>query len=808
MKNMMLAAAVAMGMQIGFSAEENVARSVVMFGGKLLAKGGDAPIAKAFAEEHAKAKGPVDVFVVPATNDARYAEAIAAVRARTNDLAAVILLADPSAGVLRNGDAPLAALRGLAQAIYGEKDGRDKVKQLPFVQGLLNDSGADPYAMAQSERVSSRKNWAFAVELGDLGPAEAFDAARMQEAARRLVRVLVNQPLFFWSLRRKTAPVVDTVRRSDGGLVVTFDEASARGKPLVQKRPLTGLFEVSGVSGAWHPAEAALEGKSVRVTCAKVSAPFRVRYCWGAKIVGSALFSAEDIPVAPFETMVNDWKDEVDAEVRHVIRPGGVAQPDFWNVNARWFMYAPSFAFTNFANAAKYVFTVTPKGKEPLVFEADSAIAPLSPVWNRVPVGFATVRCVAVDGDGRELGVAGERPFARAAAFDGHYPPRQLGYASAAALCFDYILSWPSMRHLVETGRPDPKYPLNCYPSKMHGAIASSFAAYAKGAKGVSRAAATKLAKAAADYLISIMQPADAPLAGFPPTYAGGLTEAASASQGQHMLIYPAEAGLGLVRTYELTKEAKYLGAAKRIAETFLRIQGEDGTWYLKLYEKDGRPVAPNRLMPLQVIDFLSCLYADTGDARYRDAADRAFTFIEAGPVKTWNWEGQFEDVTPTKPYENLTKHDACSAAIYLCRRYPKDKARIALARELLRFSEDQFVVWRKTYSPTWTKMDWWFNPDAQVIHPHVCEQYHCYAAIDASAAKLIRTYLALYDVEKNPLDLAKARALGDSVTRIQNDDGRIRTFWHNWQDDNVGSDWVNCMVSAAEALDLLAKYE
>ena len=33
------------------------------------------------------------------------------------------------------------------------------------------------------------------------------------------------------------------------------------------------------------------------------------------------------------------------AEYLNVIRPGKVDGSDFWNANARWFMYSPAFAF-------------------------------------------------------------------------------------------------------------------------------------------------------------------------------------------------------------------------------------------------------------------------------------------------------------------------------------------------------------------------------------------------------------------------------------------------------------------------------
>ena len=56
--------------------------------------------------------------------------------------------------------------------------------------------------------------------------------------------------------------------------------------------------------------------------------------------------------------------------------------------------------------------------------------------------------------------------------------------------------------------------------------------------------------------------------------------------------------------------------------------------------------------------------------------------------------------------------------------------------------------------------------------------------------------------VEKGePELLAKARTLGDTITRVQTPEGRIPTFWTH---DTLGQpiyDWLNCMGSSAAAL-------
>ena len=68
----------------------------------------------------------------------------------------------------------------------------------------------------------------------------------------------------------------------------------------------------------------------------------------------------------------------------------------------------------------------------------------------------------------------------------------------------------------------------------------------------------------------------------------------------------------------------------------------------------------------------------------------------------------------------------------------------------------------------------------------------------------MIRTYLALYRATGNPLDLAKARTLGDSCVRMQKGNGRIPTVWNTLESEDVQQDWVNCTLATLRALQQL----
>ena len=500
-------------------------------------------------------------------------------------------------------------------------------------------------------------------------------------------------------------------------------------------------------------------------------------------------------------------------DLLQAIRPGAVDGRPFWNENAKLFIYPPSFDFRPQDGAASYRFVVTDDVHKERAFSASEPTATLAPVWAELPVGFTTVRCEALDAQGKVLGAVGSRRFWRSAPFDpAEYAPAKRGYDAARRMTLEHLFSWPELAYLEAHGKPDISEGSNftSYPSKMQSAVVNMMLEIAE-TDPERKERALRLARIAADYLLSTREKPGTPLEGFTATYVGK-GQLSGRYSGQHMLVYPAVGGRAFLRLFAATGDAKYLDAAQMIGRTYLRLQGEDGTWYLKMNAKDGSPVSPNRLAPTSVLPFLEDLHAATDEAAYRTAADRAFAYIERGPLADWDWECQFEDIAPsTKRYQNLTKHMACDTAIYILKRFPGDAKRLAQARDIIRFAEDQFVMWKAPCRPGWTGP--WI-PGYQFFAwrtPTVLEQYRCYSPIDASAAKLMKTYLALYRAEGRPLDLAKAKALGDSMVNNQDDNGRIRTYWIPETGDTdplagavrlpQGGDWFNCMAADVEAL-------
>ena len=507
------------------------------------------------------------------------------------------------------------------------------------------------------------------------------------------------------------------------------------------------------------------------------------------------------------------------------IRAGVPGVRPFWNAHAKAFIHPPAFEFQEVKGAKAYHFVLTAMdGRAGRPRPADAARPEAAPyqawvlskpwlpipadVWDSLKPGYYTLR---VTGAGPGVAsVAGERTFYRAAVFQGPYPKGAGDYRTAARRVYAAVYNLPQVQGWKTSDDPPKGYDLYCYPAKIMGSMIRALVRYSTGGSQFTAteagaincappdstadvrqrippdaADALAIARKMADWLIAHSQPSDAPLAHFPPTYWGDRRDVAVKNAGQNMLLYPAHAALAYIDLDTVARKGTYIDAAMAIARTYVKLQGTDGTWSLKVREKDGSPVRANRLVPGR---YILGLFDDLSfDPSVAVARDRAFGYVLNGPVKTWNWDGQFEDMDPMPPYKNLQKGCAVDTALRFFA-----QGRVAEGCELVDWCEDQFVVW----SDPIHNMDWkhWKTPTA-------LEQYDYYTPIDASMGDMIGAFAAAYKATGNGIYLEKAKALADNITRNQRADGTIPTYF----DSRKGSDWVNCMIYVADRLEVLA---
>lgn len=493
------------------------------------------------------------------------------------------------------------------------------------------------------------------------------------------------------------------------------------------------------------------------------------------------------------------------------VRPGEPGVRPFWNRAAVQFLYSPAFDFARIGGANSYRYSVEAADGRRWTFAAAAPSAPLTPVWAELPAGATRLRIEGLDTNGAVVGEPHERTFHRAAPFDDSYPRATAGWRDSARRGLHALVHSPDLRCWYSTGEPEEQFHLYRYPYKIVGAAAAALAIYATQSPApVDAAEALRASRRAADYLIALCFPGEAVWAHHPPTYHPTRFRErlkGHMAPGNHMTTSGAESGLYFLTLDAATGDRRYREAAVRIAETYARLQRTDGSWPLFVRAQDGGLVTENIMVPTMVVDFLDRLERATGNSRFNAVRDRAVAWIEANPVRSWNWQGQFEDVKPQPAYENLTKHDACDYALHLLRAPVPPARDRELALDLLRFAEDQFVIWAQPPAarPGGQSADGVAGSKARTwMLPCVLEQYRAYAPVCASSAKLIRTFLAAHRVTRDPLHLAKARALAATLTRTQGN-AKAPDRYLTWVMQPSGLMWFNCELLAVEALQELA---
>lgn len=490
------------------------------------------------------------------------------------------------------------------------------------------------------------------------------------------------------------------------------------------------------------------------------------------------------------------------------VRPGIISSAPFWNEKAVQFLYPPAFDVKSSKSAFEYRFTIVSEQNDTVTFKSDKPSEPLATVWSKIQVGKCALRIDALDNNGKTLEQVYSRSFHRAAEFRKRGPKMKIALNESVTMGLNALVHSPELScWFNEGGIPSDSFIMYRYPSKMVGSAASVLAIYSmQNPAPADVSDAIQASKRAADYLLSLSFSKGDKWEFHPRTYHPTMYQKQLAKHkmdpDQYMTSYGGEVIQYYLDVYQATKEKKYLDASINIGLTYLKNQQTNGTWPLMVYGTSGKLVTKNDLVPTIVITALQKLSNTTGDKRFEASARKALVWVEENPVKTWNWQGQYEDVRPLPPYQNLTEHEACDFAIYLLQNFANDKKSVEIAQDLIRFSEDQFVIWGTppVDSPTAQNPDGKQAKSSKWITPCVLEQYRCYAPVSASSAKMIRAFVALYKVTKEKLYLDKANALATSMVNLQQTPkagGRYLT----WIQKSSGQKWLNCELTTIKAM-------
>lgn len=491
---------------------------------------------------------------------------------------------------------------------------------------------------------------------------------------------------------------------------------------------------------------------------------------------------------------------------------GGIKGRPYWNVNSSQFTYNPKLQFPIIPGAKEYLYTATDKNGKTYSFKSATSTSLLTPIWKDLPTGMVTLRVESLDENGNANYLSGVRTFFKCDPFPGreNLPDKDYSYRECALKAYRYLYNHSMVQYLLKNGTPDPDYDYNIYASKTLGSIIYAMVTYSK-LEPENGKNALDIAKKAADYLISISYGDGSPLKGLPPTYSMDFcsedkkfsVNVTKDRLGKVMMIYPSNVALSYIELFDATGEKRYMDAAMDIAIFYKENVLPNGSWYLFLSDETGKPEIENYCVPNKIINFMSKMYEITGDKVWKNLEEGCFKYLEKNCIQGYNFEGQFEDTCFSNNYANLTHFAAVDIAKHIAKTKSDDAKAVETAVTLMRFVEDQFVIWGE-FAP-WCRNyeynEYWESPAG-------LEQYEWYLPIDGSTAGIMSGFMAMYELTGDELWREKAYALADKITRMQNSDtGLIPTQWVTKNaNTDIWSFWINCHLGTARFMYELGK--
>jgi len=167
-----------------------------------------------------------------------------------------------------------------------------------FVQIAPYEGMGPEIREAQFLTLEKSPNTAMAVTT-DVGDARDIHPARKAPVGARLA--LAARALAYGEKLKYSGPLYESVKFGNGAAVVSFKHVG--GSLMAKGGELKG-FTIAGADGKFVPAQAEIQGATVKIWSDRVPSPTAVRYGW-ANVPDVNLFNAEGLPASPFRTDVD-----------------------------------------------------------------------------------------------------------------------------------------------------------------------------------------------------------------------------------------------------------------------------------------------------------------------------------------------------------------------------------------------------------------------------------------------------------------------------------------------------------------------
>jgi hypothetical protein len=314
-----------------------------------------------------------------------------------------------------------------------------------------------------------------------------------------------------------------------------------------------------------------------------------------------------------------------------------------------------------------------------------------------------------------------------------------------------------SSAHVQEDGSPSKR--TFCFPARQHAYFIFTFLLYNNYS---GEAEWLQRAKDLGDWNLAHSTPADAawpnlPWAVWTDGHGGGSQDKDATEPDK-----AAWFGKAYLALYDVTKDQRYLDGAKKIAETLVKKQGEDGSWPFRVVPGDGTVRQQFGGAPVYYVEFFQLLSKADPNPQWTKTYDRALKLMIDRNVEKNLWGTYHEDIKE-KAEDYLSAEPMSFTADWLFRNGKEHPEYIDMGRKVIERMEAKLVHTEG-------------HPAAPA--PAVSEQAGFQHMMPGHTARYCLALTDLYKVTGDKEAKRKALSGFNALTYMQSEPGLFRTMF------------------------------